>query len=90
MTPPHPELIKAELRIRYGSMAAFERYYGLPDRSARDVLRGKSVARTAQAIAAELDRPVHELFPGRFEHSSHNGDDSAASGTAHRLNDGAK
>jgi lambda repressor-like predicted transcriptional regulator len=59
----HPEDIRALLRKRYKSLAGFERAKGLPACSVRDVLRGKSRRRIADAIADELQIPVHELFP---------------------------
>lgn len=80
----HPEDIKAEIRKRFGSMAAFERTFDLPKDSAKDVLRGKSVAQTATAIARELQTSVHELFPGRF--LSLKRDDSSEMARDHRLN----
>lgn len=81
---PHPEDIKAALRKRHGSMAAFELKRGLPIGSVTDVLRGKAVARTARAIADELGMTTDVLFPGRYK--SHNPDDSAVRRAAHRLN----
>ncbi|MFM9851618.1 MAG: transcriptional regulator [Sphingomonadaceae bacterium] len=62
----HPEDIKAALRKRHKSVAAFERKQGLPNRSVKDVLIGKSRPRIALAIADDLGIPVHELFPTRF------------------------
>jgi Ner family transcriptional regulator len=64
---PHPEDIKADLRKRYGSIAAFERQWGLPERSVKDVLRGKSRPIIAQAIADALDVHACHLFPTRFQ-----------------------
>jgi Ner family transcriptional regulator len=64
---PHPEDVKADLRKRYGSIAAFERKLGLPERSVKDVLRGRSRPTVAQAIADALDVHVRYLFPARFE-----------------------
>jgi lambda repressor-like predicted transcriptional regulator len=63
---PHPEDIKAALRKRHKSVAAFERNAGLPSRSVKDVLGGKSRPRIALAIAEELDVLVHDLFPTRL------------------------
>lgn len=53
-TIQHPEDIKAAIRKRYRSTAAFETAKGLPKSSVRDVLRGKASERTATAIAEEL------------------------------------
>jgi lambda repressor-like predicted transcriptional regulator len=63
---PHPEDIKAALRKRYKSIAAYERAKGLPSRSVKDVLSGKSRPKIADAIASELDSTLHELFPNRY------------------------
>lgn len=71
---PHREDLKADLRKRFGSIAAFERAYGLPARSVKDVMRGKSRPAVAQAIADALNVHVRYLFPARFK--SPNGDNS--------------
>jgi len=47
-------------------VAAFEAAKGLPARSVRDVLRGRSVRRAALALADFLGEPVGKVFPGRF------------------------
>jgi lambda repressor-like predicted transcriptional regulator len=60
---PHPEDIKAALRKRFGSIAAFERQRGLPARSVKDVLRGRSRPKIAIAVADALDVHVNQLFP---------------------------
>lgn len=65
-------------------MAAFEAAKGLPAQSTRDVLRGRAVARTAQAIAEELNTTVEELFPGRFK--SHIRDNISETAETHRIN----
>lgn len=82
--PVHKEDIKAELRKRHGSLRAFEEERGLPQHSARDVLRGRAVSQTAHAIADELNTTVDKLFPGRFK--SHIRDDSAHAKPSHRQN----
>lgn len=79
----HPERIKSEIRIRYGSLAKFERAKGLKERSVTDVLRGKTSRHTAEAIAVELGHSVESLF------ASANADDSAAIAIAHVQNAGA-
>ena len=79
-----PIYIKATLRKRYGSVAAFERAHGLSHDAVRDLLRGKTVARAADALAAELGSTIHSLFPDRFK--SRKRDDNASVGAAHRLN----
>lgn len=62
----HPELIKARIRIDFGSVEAFEKARGLGHQTVRDVLRGRPVRRTALALAEFMGKPVSELFPGRF------------------------
>jgi len=79
----HPEDIKSALRKRHGSVSAFARARELPLHSVRDVLRGRSVAQTAQAIANELGISTQDLSPDRF--ASHNRDSSAGV-AAHRIN----
>lgn len=59
-------MIKAALRITHGSVRAFEREQELPEDSVRDVLRGRTVRRTAEAISKAIGQPVDVLFPGRF------------------------
>lgn len=71
-TATHPEDIKAMIRKKFRTIAAFERAKNLPARSVKDVLRGRSRPRIAAAIAAAVEVPLHELFPGRF--SSPHGD----------------
>ena len=75
----HPEDIKAGLRKLHGTVKAFEAARELAADSVRDVLRGKSSRRTAEAIAAELGEPLTKVFPNRFvdadrEHTSRNRD----------------
>ena len=77
----HPELIKARIRIAHGSVAAFELSSGLPRRSVRDVLRGRSIRRAAEAVAKFLDVELNDLFPGRYP----TGDNTSPSGDSHRL-----
>jgi|1_EtaG_2_1085319.scaffolds.fasta_scaffold97144_2 GrpB-like predicted nucleotidyltransferase (UPF0157 family) len=52
----HRELVAAQLRIAFGSVAAFERAYGLPTKSVNDVLRGRPNARVKAAISDVLDK----------------------------------
>lgn len=79
----HPELIKARIRMRHGSVAAFELANGLPRRSVRDVLRGRSIRRAAVAVAKFLDVEPNDLFPGRYPAA----DNTSPSGDSHRLNE---
>jgi lambda repressor-like predicted transcriptional regulator len=90
----HKETLKAELRIRYGSLRAFEEKRSLTPDSVRDVLRGRASRHAEVAIAEELGRPIHELFPNRYRapeagDSSTKRDDSARKRDAHRLSAGA-
>lgn len=57
----HPEDLKTVLRKRHGSIAEYERKKGLPDRSVRDVLRGKSRPKVAIALASELGVSAEHL-----------------------------
>lgn len=62
MNPPlHPEEIKAQLRMRYGTLQEFEKVKGLAHRSVSLLLAGKAIMPTAEAIADELDIPVHRV-----------------------------
>lgn len=78
--PVHKEDIKAGLRKRFGTVRAFEVARGLPLESVADVLRGRSVKRTAQAIADELSIELQGCTPA----PSVNPDDSASQTVAHR------
>lgn len=75
---PKSEIIKAKLRIRYGSLLRFEREKGLPYQSVTDVLRGRSNRR----VAAAIEDAVGSV--------SIIADDSTANAENHRLNGGAK
>jgi len=62
MNPPlHPEEIKAQLRMRFGSLAKFEKAKGLARHSVSFLLHGRSIMPTAEAIADELDIPLHRV-----------------------------
>jgi lambda repressor-like predicted transcriptional regulator len=62
MNPPlHPEEVKAQLRMRYGTLTAFEKALGLPLRSVSFLLQGKAIMPTAEAIADALDIPLHRV-----------------------------
>lgn len=52
----HRELVAAQIRIAFGSVAAFERAYGLPRKSVNDVLRGRPNARVKAAISDVLNK----------------------------------
>lgn len=62
MNPPlHPEELKAQLRMRFGTLSKFERDKGLPLRSVSQVLAGRAILPTAEAIADVLDIPLHRV-----------------------------
>lgn len=75
----HPEDVKAGLRKRFGTIAAFEQAKGLPVKSVNDVLRGRPNARVAKAVADALNTPEPPLS------QSDCSDDSAEYADAHRL-----
>jgi lambda repressor-like predicted transcriptional regulator len=54
--PPglHREDVKALIRKRFGSLRAFERAKGLPDKSVSGVLRGRASERVERAIGTIL------------------------------------
>lgn len=79
--PIHPVEIKAQLKKRYGSVLAFERYRRLPPESVRDVLRGRSNVRVAHAIADELGLELHQILLDPNE--SRNRDDTEKFPEAH-------
>jgi len=88
----HPETIKARLRIRHGSLLAFEKAAKLKANSVKDVLRGRRSAPTERAISKELRQPLHVLFPARYRapkverHESTKVDNNSSSAVVHRLN----
>ncbi|MCG2663370.1 helix-turn-helix domain-containing protein [Brevundimonas sp.] len=88
----HKEDIKSVIRKRHGSLTSFERTKGLPHGSVKDVLRGRSIARTEAAIAEALKMPIHDVFPRRYgrAESSTKVDNSARKRDAHRLTAGAR
>ncbi|MFC5372857.1 helix-turn-helix domain-containing protein [Brevundimonas faecalis] len=86
----HKEDIKAAIRREHGTVLKFEENHGLPAGSVKDVLRGRSSARTEGAIAALLKKPMHKVFPRRYGiKSSTKGDDTRQGRDAHRLTCGA-
>ncbi len=61
----HPEEIKARIRIKCGSLVAFERKAGLPAGSVRDALRNGRPD-VEKAIARLIGLTPEKLWPGRF------------------------
>jgi len=86
MTLPdmHPEDIKAEIRKRFRTVAAFERHFSLPAKSVNDLMRGNKSQRVAETIQSVIERPVSEFAKSEFS------DDSDTHAPAHRLNDEAR
>lgn len=82
MQAQHPEDIKAAIRKRYGSLAAFERTHGLARQSVTEVLRGRPSARTQTAIENVLREggQAESITPV----------DNQAATRAHRLNAGGR
>ena len=75
----HAEDVKAIIRKRYRSLAAFERAEGLSRQSVTEVLRGRASARTKAAmerVVREHLKSVESIFQV----------DSGSAGLAHRLN----
>lgn len=80
----HREDVKAAIRKRFGSVAAFERAKGLTERSVNELFRGRTNNPARRAIEAMLSGTD---APGRNpEHSGF----SRNARRAHRLNGGAK
>lgn len=73
----HPEDTKAELRKRYGTVAAFERAHELPQKSVSDLLRGRKSERVKSAVEQVISRPISD-FP-----LSDDSDDSRKATDAH-------
>lgn len=62
MNPPlHPEEVKAQLRMRFGTITEFERVRGIAHRSVSQLLLGKAILPAAEAIADALDIPLHRV-----------------------------
>jgi lambda repressor-like predicted transcriptional regulator len=59
----HPEDIKAGLRKRYGTVAAFERAKGLPDKSVNEILRGRTWKKVTAAVEKALQEPIPLSYP---------------------------
>lgn len=62
MKPLHPEEVKSAIRMQYGTLLAFEKAFGLPRETTRDVLRGRASAKTAEAIAEVMGVPVSRIL----------------------------
>lgn len=80
----HPEDIKAVIRKRYRSMAAFERAEGLATGSVTEILRGRASARTQVAVERVLG------IKGKGQTESIILVDSDPDAALHRLNCGRR
>lgn len=93
MNPPlHPEEVKAQIRMRFGSLAKFEIAKGLPKNSVSFLLHGRPILPTAEAIADALDIPVHRvaaLYHEQYVRLSMVPRYRRAEAKAHRLSDEA-
>lgn len=78
----HPEDVKAVIRKRFGSMAAFERAERLSTGSVSEILRGRPSARTTKAV----ERVLREQASSSESMITV---DSASVGTTHRQNGSA-
>ncbi|MEW5687195.1 MAG: helix-turn-helix domain-containing protein [Pseudomonadota bacterium] len=78
----HPELIKAEVRMRGESLTSLARLNRLQEDACRDALRTRRPKAEA-AIAKFIGVPVEELWPDRYATSSTDVD-SASDPAAHR------
>lgn len=77
----HPEDVKAAIRKRFATVAAFERRFNLPSKSVHDLLRGRPSARVEEAINSVISKPYSEI--SKSEHSEY----SQNVGTENLLND---
>lgn len=74
----HREDIKAALRKRFGSVAAFERARDLPEKSVTDLLRGYRSARVERAVVDAISTP--------FDDQSECSGNTSNGRASHRLN----
>lgn len=64
----NPEIIKAKIRIKYGTMLAFAEILGVCPESVYGAINGKNRSRPIErAIAKDLGTTVEELFPDRYQ-----------------------
>ena len=80
----HPEDVKAGLRKRFGTVFAFEREYGLPNKSVVDFLRGRLSTRVKEAIEDALSKPTPQATESDLS------DCSPVDTESHRLNVAAR
>lgn len=61
----HPELIRAEIKMRGNTLTDVARQYGISPRVVSLALKQPSLS-GEKAIADFLGKPLHELFPKRW------------------------
>jgi lambda repressor-like predicted transcriptional regulator len=83
----HREVVKAEIRMRHGSIEAFAEAHGLKSQVVRDLLRGQSAA-AKEAVADLLGVDAEHLIITRD--STHVERSSTTGKRSHRLNAGAR
>ena len=76
----HREDVKALLRKRHGTVAAFEARRSLAKDAVSDLLRGRTSAKTAKALQDEIDKARSEE-----DEQSDKSDDSTSDRPIHRL-----
>lgn len=83
----HPEAVKAAIRMRHGTLAAFAAMHRLEAQAVRDLLRGMSSTakpHVAELLGIEPDQLVISRDSTDVEFHS------ALTSSAHRLNAGAR
>jgi len=78
----HPEVVKAAIRMRHGTMAAFAAVHGFEAQAVRDCLRGSS-STAKPAVAELLGVKPDQLVISRDSTNASN--DSDTDGATHRL-----
>lgn len=87
----HPELVKAGIRQKYGTLTAFERQMGLKRGSAVDALRGRTarnatISAMAQVLGVEIGSIIQPRKPVRAHKKAIH---TSVKMDLHRLNEGA-
>lgn len=62
----HPEIIKAELKIKGYSLTRLANILGVTQNTIGQVIRGANSRRVECAIAQVLGKTVEEVFPDRY------------------------
>lgn len=66
----HPELIKANLRIKGSSLAAIARELGVTTVTVSKTVMGARSKRIERRVAEILDLPLREVFPSRYKQTT--------------------